>query len=96
MLYTNVLEAIKAQPKHFILTCLARSKTTPNHTNRVNHLEMADAINTKNWIKVEDLLLSDVYRKPLDGVVYCLSQYSDIDSETHLVIVDLFVDNKLS
>lgn len=96
MRYASILEAIKAQPKHFILTCLARSRTTPNHVNRVNHLEMADAINTKNWKKVTDLLVSDVYRKPLDGVVYCLSYYSDIDSETHRIIVDLFVNNKLS
>ena len=92
MKYSSLLEAIKNNPNAFVLTCLARSKTTPSHVNMVNHLDMADAINVNNWKKVEDLLTSPTYRKPLDGVIYCLSHYSDIDSQTHSDIVDLFVN----
>ena len=95
MEYQTILEAIKNNQAHFVSTCLARSKTTPSHVNLVNHLEMAEAINTKNWHKVEDLLISDEYKKPLEGVIYCLSRYSGIDHETQHNIVDLLNNNQI-
>lgn len=95
MEYQTILEAIKDNQVQFISTCLARSKTTPSHLNRINHTEMAEAINTENWDKVEGLLSSSIYRGPLEGVVYCLPDYSDIEGEIWHSIVDLFENDKI-
>lgn len=86
----TILEAIKKYPDEFEITILARSRTTPSDQNRANHLALALAISYKAWDAVKSILEKPNYHRPLEGVIYCLNNYSSIDSSVHHVIVDLF------
>lgn len=86
----TVLEAIKQYPQYFQLSCLGRSRTTPSDVNRKNHIDLAAAIEVKAWDEVKNILDKPQYYKPLEGVIYCLGDYSSIDNSVHHVIVDMF------
>jgi hypothetical protein len=90
----TLLEAIQQYPEQFISTCRARANTTPSSENRVNHQLMAIFIDDENWDKVSEILEADYYRKPLEGVVFCLDTYSEIDNNAWEEIIDLFEEGK--
>lgn len=89
----TLLEAIKQYPEEFISTCKARANTTPSQTNRFNHLSLSLAIKLEDWDSVSEILLESGYRKPLEGVVFCLNM--DYDHSTKSEIIDLFNEGKL-
>ena len=91
----TIFEAIKKFPNQFKSTVGARFLSTPNINNAKNHNLLAMAIELEDWDSVKTILELDVYRKPLEGVVYCLETYSDIDNEDWLYIVELFEENKI-
>lgn len=91
----TIFEAIQKFPNQFKSTVCCRSKSTPSLTNAKNHNLLSMAIELEDWDSVKVILELDVYRKPLEGVVYCLETYSDIDSEDWLYIVGLFEENKI-
>ena len=90
----TLLEAIQAHPEQFISTIEARADTTPSEVNKTNHLFMAHWIKMEMWEFVGELLTDLMYRKPLEGVVFCLDRYSDIDNNVWHLIVDLFNEEK--
>ena len=91
----TLLEAIQQYPEQFISTCRARANTTPSMENKGNHLLMALSIESGDLLQVEHLLNHAQYRKPLEGVVYCLDHYSEIDNTVWHQIVDLFNEGKI-
>ncbi|CAM0048550.1 hypothetical protein VPHK406_0098 [Vibrio phage K406] len=91
----TILEAIQQYPDQFIGTINARAETTPSETNRIAHLHMADMIMLGNWVTVKERLFDMDYRKPLDGVVACLTRYSDMEHETFCEIFELFEEGKI-
>lgn len=91
----TLLEAIQEYPEQFISTCSARANTTPSVKNRVNHYFMEYYIKLGMWEGVTELLKDSSYRKPLEGVVYCLDSYSEIDNNVWHQIVDLFNEGKI-
>ncbi len=86
----TLLEAIQQYPDQFISTLEARANTTPNPTNRSVHLTLADCIDLRMWNEVEDIIQLVKYRKPFEGVIYCLDSYSEIDNTVWHEVVDLF------
>lgn len=90
----TLLEAIQAYPDQFISTCRARANTTPNAANETNHLFMAHWIKKEMWDFVADLLIDPFYRSPLEGVVFCLDRYSEIDNTVWHQIVVLLNEEK--
>lgn len=86
----TVLEAIQQYPQHFIDTLKVRADTTPSYDNRVDHLLMAVFISDEDWEGVGNLLQDPWYQKPLEGVIYCLDRYSDIDNNVWRQIVEIF------
>lgn len=91
----TILEAIQQYPEQFISTCRARANTTPSEENRTNHLVLSIAVNLEAWDQVEEILNIPSYRKPLEGVVFCLDTYSEIDRHVWSQIVDLFKEGKV-
>lgn len=91
----TLLEAIKKYPEQFISTCIARSETTPNQTNELNHLSMSVAIKLEAWNLVAELLVNPDYNNPLKGVLFCLPRYSDIGHFVYQEIIELFEEGKL-
>ncbi len=91
----TILEAIQQYPEQFIDTCRARASTTPNVINKSMHLQMAIAIECKLFNKLKSLLEVSEYQKPLDGVITCLTQYSDMDHETFWKIFELLEEGKI-
>ncbi len=90
----TLLEAIQTYPEQFISTLEARADTTPCEDNKTNHLYLCCYISLNLWKEVEHLILKLEYRKPLEGVVFCLDRYSDIDNNVWHQIVDLFNEEK--
>ncbi len=90
----TLLEAIQTYPEQFISTLEARADTTPCEANKTNHLFMAHWIKMEMWDCMEELLTDTMYRKPLEGVTFCLDRYSDIDNNVWHQIVDLFNEEK--
>ncbi len=90
----TLLEAIQAHPYKFISTLEARADTTPSPDNKFAHESMACYIYLNHWDEVEKLILDPMYRKPLEGVVFCLDRYSDIDNTVWHQVVDLFNEGK--
>ncbi len=86
----TLLEAIQAHPEQFISTLKARADIMSSATNRDIHLHMADMIMLGNWVTVGERLFDTDYGKPLEGVIFCLDKYSDIDNNVWHQIVDLF------
>lgn len=92
----TLLEAIQQYPEHFISTCKARADLeTPCENNRTTHTCMAILIEEKAWEGVDILLQRDYYQKPLEGVIFCLPRYSNIDQSSWGQIVNLFEEGKL-
>jgi hypothetical protein len=89
----TLLEAIKQYPEEFIDTCLHRADTTPSEYNKVNHSFMAHWVKMGMWGLVSDLLVDPLYRKPLEGVVFCLNM--DYDYSIKSKIIELFEGGKL-
>ena len=54
--------------------------------NKDLHELMLEYINNDDWTTVYELVASNVYRKPLEGVVYCI----ELDFDDKEVIVNLF------
>lgn len=92
----TLLDAIKLYPAQFINTLNSRARTTPSEVNKSNHMLLALNIEAGHWDRVEHILNLPQYQQPLEGVVYCLSNYSDIEGEVWYNIVDLFKQGKLS
>ncbi|CAH9013595.1 conserved hypothetical protein [Vibrio phage 424E50-1] len=90
----TLLEAIQTYPEQFISTLHARANTTPSAVNRMTHETLADSIELGLWENVIDIIQLQNYRKPLEGVVFCLDRYSDIDNNVWHQIVDLFNEEK--
>lgn len=88
----SILEAIKLYPQEFIDTLEARANTTPNETNRINHLALQHAIAVKDWQHVGEVILDPWYHKPLEGVVFCLNM--DYDFSEKNKIINLFKEEK--
>lgn len=86
----SIEAAIKKFPQEFMTTIEARSQTTPNETNRLQHLAMYEAIGEENWDEVHEILCSRYSAGPLTGVVYCLETYSGIENEAWHEICALF------
>ncbi|AUR89128.1 hypothetical protein NVP1121O_100 [Vibrio phage 1.121.O._10N.286.46.C4] len=86
----TVLEAIKQYPQEFISTFKVRANTTPSKTNQANHLAASMAVESESWGALKNLLEEPCYRKPLEGVIYCLETYSGIDTLIWGEIVDLY------
>jgi len=91
----TILDAIKMYPQQFIDTCYVRSQTTHNKDNAFLQLLMIEFIKYERWVGVEGMLSGKTYLKPLEGVIFCLERYSDIDNETWHEIVKLFEEGKL-
>ncbi len=91
----TLLEAIQTYPEQFISTLYARADTTHSEVNRMTHETLADSIELGLWENVEDIIQLGNYRKPLEGVIFCLDRYSDIDNNVWHQIVDLFNEEKL-
>ncbi|CAL9966464.1 hypothetical protein VPHF99_0113 [Vibrio phage F99] len=91
----TILEAIQQYPDQFIDTINARANTTPSETNKFNHLMMSSLIQKQNWYTVSERLSHNNYRKPLEGVIFCLDTYSEIDNTTWHEIVNLFEEGKI-
>ena len=91
----TILEAIQQYPEQFISTCRARANTTPSEENKSNHLLMALNIASGDWSRVEHLLNHKGYCKPLEGVIFCLDTYSEIDNIVWHEIVNLFEEGKI-
>ena len=90
----TLLEAIQQYPDQFISTLQARANTSPNPINESVHLTLADCIDMRMWNEVVDIIQLQKYRKPLEGVIYCLDRYSEIDNKVWHEIVDLFEQEK--
>ena len=91
----TILEAIQQYPEQFISTCRARANTTPSSENKTNHLSVAMFIKMEEWEAVSSMITSNAYRKPLDGVIFCLDTYSEIDNAVWHEIVNLFEEGKI-
>jgi len=91
----TLLEAIQKHPEAFISTLEARAMTTPSQQNKDNHTCLSVFIKYDNWDSVQQILLDYDYRKPLEGVVYCLSRYSGIDNSVWNKIVNIYEEGKL-
>lgn len=91
----TVFEAMQEYPQHFMATAMGRSHTTPSPTNRENHLNLVNAIGTRNWDIVKQIIQKPEYRKPFNGVVVCLGSYSDMPINMLIHINDLEKQDKL-
>lgn len=91
----TILEAIQTYPEQFISTLEARADTTPCTVNHNNHLLLCIYIDDENWCKLAEMLDASYYRKPLEGVITCLTRYSDMERETFWEIFELFEEGKI-
>jgi len=91
----TILEAIQLYPQQFIDTCNARANTTPSEINKILHLHTAEMIKLANWVTVQERLFDSDYQKPLEGVIFCLKMYSNIENKTWHEICNLFEEGKL-
>ena len=87
----TLLEAIQKHTDTFIYTLRDRQMTSLG--NKEAHQEMIDAITLEDWKGVSEKLTDVWYRKPLEGVVFCLRRW-DIDQDEHFKIVDLLEEEK--
>lgn len=90
----TLLESIQQYPDQFISTLHARADTTPSEENKRNHILLAAYIAGRYWESVIAILQLITYRKPLEGVIFCLDRYSEIDNNVWHQIVDLFNQEK--
>lgn len=86
----TLLDSIKAYPEVWIDTALMRSNTTPSILNREYHLLLVGFIEGEKWEDAEEVLTAYGYRKPLEGVVFCLNTHGRLGYEEHSEIVKLF------
>tara|TARA_Y100001956_G_scaffold62345_1_gene62354 strand:+ start:663 stop:935 length:273 start_codon:yes stop_codon:yes gene_type:complete len=87
----TLLEAIQKHPDTFIHTLQHRQFTSVS--NKEVHQKMIDAIDAKDWESVSESLTDAWYRKPLEGVVFCLKM--DYDFTEKSKIIKLFKKGKL-
>lgn len=90
----TLLEAIQQYPEQFIYTCRARANTTPSVINSMLHHELAERVERSKWQGVVEIITCADYRKPFEGVIFCLDRYSEIDNIVWNRIVDLFEQEK--
>lgn len=86
----TLLEAIQEHEATFIHTLQHRQFTSTS--NKEAHQKVIDAINLKDWDVVSECLLDPWYRKPLEGVVFCLKL--DYDYSVKSEIIDLFNEGR--
>ena len=91
----TILEAIQQYPDQFIDTINARANTTPNEFNKANHQVLAQWIKMEMWNPVGELLEDPMYYLPLEGVLACLTRYSDMEREAFWEIFELFEEGKI-
>lgn len=48
-----------------------------------------------NLLKVSYIQMNNNYSKPLEGVIFCLDTYSEIDNNVWRKIVNLFEEGKI-
>lgn len=92
----TILEAIQKFPNEFASTAAARSCTTPSEINKRHHLKLQQAIQTKDWDKVKEVIKDPSYYSGLRGIVYCLSHYSPIEMRAHHAICELMDQNQIA
>lgn len=89
----QLIVSIKQFPARYIHTIRSRSYTTPNATNRMNHLLLISAIENEQWEQVHVILSTPSYKRPLHGVLCCLN-FLDYDEsftpEYHGKLIDDF------
>tara|TARA_R100000541_G_C1897352_1_gene84009 strand:- start:55169 stop:55453 length:285 start_codon:yes stop_codon:yes gene_type:complete len=88
----TLLEYIKLYPESFIATATRRSQTTPSQQNRTNHLFLAESISSKKWDYVESIITMPEYQSPLDGVVVCLNDFSNLPHDVCVGIYESWVE----
>ena len=86
----TLLEAIQKHEASFIHTLQHRQFTSTSNVEL--HQKMIEAIDLKDWNTVAECLLDPWYRKPLEGVVFCLKL--DYDFSEKNKIVELFNEGK--
>ncbi|AUR93535.1 hypothetical protein NVP1187O_222 [Vibrio phage 1.187.O._10N.286.49.F1] len=96
----TILEAIQQYPDQFIDTINARANTTPSEANKINHRFLSHWIKMEEWEYVTTLLKDPTYSSltvssPLEGVICCLSRYSDMERETFWEIFELLEEGKI-
>lgn len=91
----SIFEAIKKYPMEFMATVSSRAGTTPSEVNRRNHTALQAAIQTQNWEKVKELIQNPAYYAALNGVVYCLENYTGIEIKEWCSICSLMDNNKI-
>lgn len=91
----TLLEAIQKHPEAFIDTVKQRAMTTPSVVNGMLHLELASRIENSKWEGAKEILSSEDYYEPLNGVIFCLSRYSYLEGDEWCKIVDLFNEGKI-
>ncbi len=74
---TSVSMVLSVYPNAYACACVERSHTTPNYVNHLNHCALATFIKAESWDKVEELINSSDYYKPLEGVVLAAADYMD-------------------
>lgn len=85
----RLLEQVKKYPTDFQIAIAARSKTTPSEVNRANHIALYTHIGLEEWDEALAVMSKPEYRRPLEGVVYCLEAYSGMDKQTWHEICNL-------
>ena len=85
----TLLQAMQLHRSLFLETVKMRLNTSTS--NKSLHLKMSYYLLNKDWEGVEAMLLDSYYQKPLEGVVYCLNKYNDLNNEDFHEIVTLEV-----
>ncbi len=91
----TILDYIKEYPEEFIASAERRADTTPSELNRKNHYKFTKCIYKGDWAGLKELLSDEEYTKPLEGVILCLNQYTDLDINICIVIHNNFKEGNL-
>ncbi|ATI17803.1 hypothetical protein [Aeromonas phage AS-yj] len=91
----KVIDYIKMYPNAYACACVERSHTTPNYVNYLNHCALATFINAGSWDKVEELINSSDYYKPLEGVVLVAADYMDDDNDDRWKAYDAYQSGEI-
>lgn len=86
----TLLEAIQNHRETFTHTLQHRQFTSVSNVEL--HQKMIDAVESEDWETVSECLVDPWYRKPLEGVVYCLKLEYDYTIKSE--IIDLFNEGK--
>ena len=91
----TLLEYIKLYPEAFIATATARSLTTPSKQNHNNHLLLVESISSGKWVYVGNIITMPEYQSPLDGVIACLNDYSNLPHDVCVGIYESWVEGNI-